>query len=758
MHALLQAAYDTSPWAPPIEALQAEADAVVIGDLFLATASLVRVVNRSMPPTAATVRADHYMHECLSDMPVQNTQLLMGKSSYYDRRSANWRELRQGMRSYLAPFTAEAVATPAEALSQLHAAYLGETVSLSYEQGDLPRRIGELLHLLPEAVDLGRVTDEEVQRLQQHVSQSAVAPLTYIASEPLDRGLTRIGALYAVYRAARPIDAGYRPHQALLRVLGFSRHAGRPQSFLEAQRLMPGLEAAEVASVLGGLVALAPPRPALPPRPTKAPPPPVVESADPQPPPPPRKRVSVKAVRRLEVPEEDASVMLSELTPGEAIVIREAHAEQMEYTLPEGIRFGQVLARLSRREELLYRAKHGLYPFAAALSDRQMSGYFGMSLRNIRNDWSKIRGKLQAALEYPADTYEQLQGREQYGYEELVRLLIRRGSLLTAVQADIVRARSGIAPHKLPMSQPQLKAKHNMRQSGAVARAERTALAILAGMDPEEAARAVRRIENAYKTAKVVEVLLGSIDPVYRDPRLSGYLGSLTEPLLTAAEEVELAKTIEAGVIAQHALEIGDVSSGATDAELTRIAELGEAAEARFIRANLRLVVTIAKRYRTKTSVSFFDLIQEGNMGLARAVKGFDYTKGYKFSTYAVQAILHDIVQAIRRQIRIEQSELSLEMPVTNNLTITEVAETHMHATNVTPDETIAADSRVDAHALLQGLSGRDLRIVRRHLGFEDGEQWSFERIGKAEGVSGQRMEQRYAKLIAGFRHKLSRD
>ena len=125
-------------------------------------------------------------------------------------------------------------------------------------------------------------------------------------------------------------------------------------------------------------------------------------------------------------------------------------------------------------------------------------------------------------------------------------------------------------------------------------------------------------------------------------------------PLLTAQDEVELAKSIEAGLFAEETLRGGCPAHGPLGAEMAELAILGAdglRAKQRLIEANLRLVVSIAKRYIGRGLV-FLDLIQEGNLGLIRAVEKFDYTKGYKFSTYATWWIRQAITRAIADQAR----------------------------------------------------------------------------------------------------------
>src|SRR6187200_3475958 len=129
-------------------------------------------------------------------------------------------------------------------------------------------------------------------------------------------------------------------------------------------------------------------------------------------------------------------------------------------------------------------------------------------------------------------------------------------------------------------------------------------------------------------------------------------------PLLDAATEVELSKTIEAGLLAAKLLEEGRIGRRkggapkfATEAELSWLVEEGERAMQRFINANLRLVVSIARKYG-RSQMPMLDLIQEGNTGLIRAVEKFDYARGYKVSTYATWWIRQAISRAMADQAR----------------------------------------------------------------------------------------------------------
>jgi len=122
-------------------------------------------------------------------------------------------------------------------------------------------------------------------------------------------------------------------------------------------------------------------------------------------------------------------------------------------------------------------------------------------------------------------------------------------------------------------------------------------------------------------------------------------------PLLDAAQEVDLAKAVEVGLYAENLLESGQIPDGVTETELRTLIADGEVAKDQFIRANLRLVVSIARRY-VRSGMPMLDLIQEGNTGLVRAVEKFDYVRGYKFSTYATWWIRQAISRAIAQQER----------------------------------------------------------------------------------------------------------
>lgn len=155
-------------------------------------------------------------------------------------------------------------------------------------------------------------------------------------------------------------------------------------------------------------------------------------------------------------------------------------------------------------------------------------------------------------------------------------------------------------------------------------------------------------------TVAIVDKNIGMrTDEVAEERDLVGvYLHEISRtPLLDAAREVDLSKTIEAGLYAEHLLDSERIPDGVDREDLEQLVVEGERAKDLFIRANLRLVVSIARRY-VRSGMPMLDLIQEGNTGLVRAVEKFDYERGFKFSTYATWWIRQAISRAIAQQER----------------------------------------------------------------------------------------------------------
>jgi RNA polymerase primary sigma factor len=276
-------------------------------------------------------------------------------------------------------------------------------------------------------------------------------------------------------------------------------------------------------------------------------------------------------------------------------------------------------------------------------------------------------------------------------------------------------------------------------------------------------------------------------------------------PLLTAQDEVDLAKSIEAGLFAEEKLHSNSPPlrcAGAEVAELAMLAADGMRAKQRLIEANLRLVVSIAKRYIGRGLV-FLDLIQEGNLGLIRAVEKFDYTKGYKFSTYATWWIRQAITRAIADQAR------TIRIPVHMVETINKMAriQRQLHqdlGREATPDEIAAemgltpervaeiqriaqepvslqspigeedsdlgdfiedADAVVPMEAaafimlqdqleqVLDNLGIREQRIIQLRFGLTDGHPRTLEEVGREFGVTRERIRQIESKTLAKLRH-----
>jgi RNA polymerase sigma factor (sigma-70 family) len=280
--------------------------------------------------------------------------------------------------------------------------------------------------------------------------------------------------------------------------------------------------------------------------------------------------------------------------------------------------------------------------------------------------------------------------------------------------------------------------------------------------------------------------------PGVTDDAVKDYLQKIGQiSLLTAEDETELARRIEVGVLAQEKLSHG-VDSESLAEELRLLVREGEAANRRFVRSNLRLVVTIAKRY-VRHGVPFMDLIQEGNIGLDRAVKKFDYRQGYKFSTYATwwirQAISRGIadsgrlirvpvhtgekITVVRKAIRefevdtgrtpsidelaavtgyttrmvkklldADQEPVSIQTPIGDE-SGSEFGDLIEDDDSAPVIDIITARIRQDVlWARIDALPPREAEIIRMRFGLGDGDPMTFDEVGAVFGVSRERIRQ----------------
>jgi RNA polymerase primary sigma factor len=357
-------------------------------------------------------------------------------------------------------------------------------------------------------------------------------------------------------------------------------------------------------------------------------------------------------------------------------------------------------------------------------------------------------------------------------------------------------------PGPLPSVEAELHEAHEARDAAYVAADFEEDGPELGGVRPARSAAARRRVIRV-ATAPDREAG-GTSDPVRMYLKEIGRV-----PLLTAAEEVEYSRRVEAGGFA--ATKLADLAAAGQIVDLAfeerralqRTVRRGEDARAVLIEANLRLVVSIAKRYVGR-GMHFLDLIQEGNLGLMRAVEKFDYTKGFKFSTYATWWIRQAITRAIADQARtiripvhmvesinrVHRVQRQMLQDLEREPTTEELAE----ATGLTEDrvreiqrisldplsldspvgeeddsnlsdfiEDQAAEAPADAAArrmlnravidALDELNDREKAVVRLRFGLDDGQARTLEEVGKEFGVTRERIRQIESKTLAKLRH-----
>ncbi|MDQ6525347.1 RNA polymerase sigma factor [Nocardioides sp. LHD-245] len=320
--------------------------------------------------------------------------------------------------------------------------------------------------------------------------------------------------------------------------------------------------------------------------------------------------------------------------------------------------------------------------------------------------------------------------------------------------------------------------------------------------DEEEASATssfvVSAADETDEPAQQVMVAGATADPV------KDYLKQIGKvPLLNAEMEVELAKRIEAGLFSDEKLAKGGKLSPKVSEELEWIAEDGRRAKNHLLEANLRLVVSLAKRY-TGRGMLFLDLIQEGNLGLIRAVEKFDYTKGYKFSTYATwwirQAITRamadqartiripvHMVEVINKLARVQRQmlqdlgreptpeELAKELdmtpekvvevqkygrePISLHTPLGEDGDSEFGDLIEDSEAIVPADAvsftllQEQLHAVLDTLSEREAGVVSMRFGLTDGQPKTLDEIGKVYGVTRERIRQIESKTMSKLRH-----
>lgn len=321
-------------------------------------------------------------------------------------------------------------------------------------------------------------------------------------------------------------------------------------------------------------------------------------------------------------------------------------------------------------------------------------------------------------------------------------------------------------------------------------------------------------LDDAELLAEAAEQLAQTEDETPLRPEEAERLGDLDAlgtylreigryPLLTAAQEVELAKRIEAGAKSDKRLEKGESLTPTKRRQLEMLARDGASAKHDMVQANLRLVVSIARRYRA-TGIPLLDLVQEGNIGLMRAVDKFEWRKGFKFSTYATwwirQAIqrgiadrgrairlpvhVHELLVRVRRarseleaQLGREATDeevakaarlplarvrelrglaanlLSLETPVgeAGEATLGEFVPDE--AANNQFDDVLSGIGREELDRVMSTLTEREQMILRLRFGLTGEEPLTLEEVGRRFGLTRERIRQLEAKALAKLRH-----
>src|SRR5512136_1207732 len=314
-------------------------------------------------------------------------------------------------------------------------------------------------------------------------------------------------------------------------------------------------------------------------------------------------------------------------------------------------------------------------------------------------------------------------------------------------------------------------------------------------INEEEAEEEIEEPEQA--------IIFDDLANIDTDDTIGLYLKEVSRvPLLTAEEEVELAQRIERGRMAREELAKGNVSPRRRS-ELRRLIEDGWSAREHLITANSRLVISVAKKYMGR-GVPFLDLIQEGNIGLIRATKKFDYRRGHKFSTYATwwirQAVTraiadqgrtirvpvhmgdqinkllrvqHQLTQRLGRDPSVEEVAIALDVPPKKVENMIQVARRPLSLETPTDDEEDSVlgdfiqDDEVPApdetatynllrehlDIVLNGLPPREVRILQLRYGLLDGQAYTLEEVGRKMGVTRERVRQIEAQALSRLRH-----